>query len=215
MPAAPIIPIRIPLSRDEQPVAATISFANHQDVAALARWRVPALSSRSLRCRAADAREFARFSVKRWQHYRDTRTAAQSLHQLQQMIARSPQGEFCFHLKLEAPWFPATLGCAMIRRTWHHHLALDFLFVHPRVAARLENIKFAGRQLLQAVCLVAHTIGCPRVWGEATEDSAPFYRRYLQQSVDDQFIIPADEIAAFAASIQSESRRLDDPEIAF
>ena len=91
----------------------------------------------------------------------------------------------------------------MIRRTWHHHLALDFLFVHPRIASRLVNVKFVGIQLLQAICMIAQTLGCDRVWGETTLDSAPFYRRYLKQQVDDQFAIGADEIASFATNFRT------------
>jgi hypothetical protein len=41
------------------------------------------------------------------------------------------------------------------------------------------------------------------VWGETTVDSAPFYRRYLKQTVDDQFAIDADEISTFAANFKT------------
>ena len=94
----------------------------------------------------------------------------------------------------------------MIRRTWHHHLALDFLFVHPRISCKLVKVKYVGIQLLQAVCMIARTLGCERVWGEATQDSAPFYRRYLKQPVDDQFAIGSGEIAIFAAQLEAERK---------
>ena len=176
-----------------------LSFADNSDVISNTRWRVPTLTDDALRARAIDSREFALLAAKRWRHYHDTDSTALSLADLRQMIARDPQGEFCFHLKVTADWFPGSLGGAMIRRTWHHHLALDFLFVHPRIASKLVNVKSVGLQLLQAICLIAHTLDCQRVWGETTEDSAPFYRRYLKQPVDDQFALGDDEIGRFAS----------------
>lgn len=167
------------------------------------RWQIPSLKDTILQRRASDSREFALLAAKRWRHYRATDSAALTLRDFQRLIAEAPQGEFCFHLKIIADWFHGTLGGAMLRRTWHHHLALDFLFMHPRIASRVVNVKFVGIQLLQAVCLVAQTLRCQRVWGEATADSAPFYRRYLGQPVDDQFGINAEEIARLAENFRT------------
>lgn len=69
---------------------------------------------------------------------------------------------------------------------------------------RVPNLD--GIQLLQAVCMIGRTLGCQRVWGEATRDSAPFYRRYLRQPVDDQFTIGSGEIATFAAQLEAERK---------
>ena len=206
MPSAtPIIPLTLPVVLDDEPRGATLDFADNADVISATRWRVPSLADEAMQLRAFDAREFALLAAKRWRHYRDTNTAAHSLAELQGLISADQQGEYCFYLKITADWFPASLGGAMIRRTWHHHLALDFLFVHPRIACKHVNVKSVGRQLLQAVCLAAHVLGCQRVWGEATQDSAPFYRRYLKQPVDDQFAIDSMEIASLAAELGSKS----------
>ena len=203
--ATPIIPLTLPVVLDDEPRGATLDFADNSDVISATRWRVPSLADAAMQLRAFDAREFALLAAKRWRHYRDTNTAAHSLAELQGLILADQQGEYCFYLKITADWFPASLGGAMIRRTWHHHLALDFLFVHPRIACKLVNVKSVGRQLLQAVCLAAHVLGCQRVWGEATQDSAAFYRRYLKQPVDDQFAIGSMEIADLAAELGSKS----------
>ena len=204
--ATSVLPISFAVILDDAPADVTLTFAGNADVLSTTRWRVPNLDDGIMQTRAADAREFALLAAKRWRHYRDTDCAALSLAGLRRMIAKDPQGEFCFHLKVTADWFPASLGGAMIRRTWHHHLALDFLFVHPRISSRLVNVKSVGFQLLQAVCMIAQNLGCQRVWGEATRDSAPFYRRYLQQPVDDQFAIRSDEIAIFAAQLEAERK---------
>jgi hypothetical protein len=205
--ATPIIPITFAVFHDDEPADVTLDFADNADVISTTRWRVPTLDNVTLQTRAANSREFALLAAKRWRHYRDTDSSAHSLTELKRMIAESPQGEYCFHLKITADWFPASLGGAMLRRTWHYHLALDFLFVHPRIASRVVNVKSVGLQLLQAVCLIAHDLGCQRVWGETTQDSAPFYRRYLKCPVDDQLAIAEDEIAAFGALLEAERKQ--------
>jgi hypothetical protein len=202
-----MIPITFAVFLDDEPADVTLDLADHADVVSNTRWRVPTLDDEALRTRAADSREFALLAAKRWRHYRDTSCAASSLPELRRMIAAAPQGEFCFHLKVTAEWFPGILGGAMLRRTWYHHLALDFLFVHPRIASRRVNVKSVGLQLLQAICIIAQDLGCQRVWGETTQDSAPFYRRYLKQPVDDQLAIGSDEIATFSSRLKEERKR--------
>ena len=157
-----------------------------------------------MQVRAADAREFARLAAKRWRHYRDTDCAALSLSALQKMIADDPQGEFCFHLKVAADWFPASLGGAMVRRTWCHHLMIDFLFVHPSICGRTVDVKGVGIRILRAICLIARALECKRVWGEATRDSAPFYQQLLESPVEDQFAFKHQHIASLAASLEAE-----------
>lgn len=198
------LPITFTVIHNDLPADAVLGFGSHADVNSATRWRLPTLDDELMEARAFDAREFALLAAKRWRHYRDTGCAALSLAELRRLIQREPQGEFCFYLKITADWFPAILGGAMIRRTWHHHLALDFLFVHPRIASKVTNVRSAGLQLLQGVCLVAHLLGCQRVWGETTQDSATFYRRHLRQPVDDQFAIGSDEITAFADEFSSK-----------
>ena len=66
---------------------------------------------------------------------------------------------------------------------------IDFLFVHPDISGRLLPIKTVGVQILQSICLIARELGCKRVWGEATKDSAPFYQYQLRRKVEDHFFI--------------------------
>jgi hypothetical protein len=191
--------------REDLPAEVFMNFASDDDVQSVKRWRV---SSRlrtnvSMSTRAADACEFAKLAAKRWRHYRDTRTFASSLEALHHLIATDPHGEYCFHLKITAAWFPGILGAAMVRRTWCHHLMIDFLFVHPDICGKLVGIKTVGLQILQSICLLARELGCKRVWGEATLDSASFYQRQLGKLVEDHFAIEKSEIARFAKRLQS------------
>ncbi|WP_395743505.1 hypothetical protein [Prosthecobacter sp.] len=198
-----LLPVRFAVLHSGEPAEVTLNFANNTDVALTTRWRVPQLADPVMRSRAADSREFALLAAKRWRHYRDIHNTARSIAELQRMIAKDAEGEFCFHLKVTADWFPGSLGGAMVRRTWYHHLALDFLFVHPRISSKLVDVRSVGVQLLQGICVVAHALGCQRVWGETTQDSAPFYRRYLEEPVDDQFTISTAEIARLSASLEN------------
>lgn len=200
---APIVPITFPVFVDEEPMSATLDFASHEDVIATTRWRVPRTLAETpaMQTRAADARELAMLAAKRWRHYRTTHTLAYSLDQLVQLIAAGPEGEYCFHLKITADWFPTSLGGAMVRRTWCHHLMLDFMFVHPSISGRKVNVRGAGLKLFQSVCLIAQTLQCPILWGEATRDSSPFYQRQLGRPVKDRFELNPSEIATFATGL--------------
>ena len=194
------LPVHITILRADKPAAVTMNFAKHEDVIAATRWRVPrGLSAQPLlQSRAADACEFALLAAKRWRHYRDTSTAATSLPDLRQMIASDPQGEFAFHLTVSAEWFSGILGGAMIRRTWCHHLMVDFLFVHPRISGKIETVRGTGIRILEGNCCLASILGCRRVWGEATRDSAPFYQSKLHRVISDSFFLTPKEITAFA-----------------
>jgi hypothetical protein len=155
-----------------------------------------------MQLRASDACDFAKFAAKRWQHYFDTGTSAESLASLEEMIARDPEGEFCFHLKAEADWFPESLGGAMVRRTWCHHLMIDLLFVHPAICGKVTSVRNVGISLLRAVCLIAAHLGCERIWGEATRDSSSFYQHHLKRTVKDEFHCEIEDIRRMASALE-------------
>ncbi len=204
-----IIPITFAVSHNDEPMNVTLTFADNADVMSATRWRVPREleDDAAMQARAADAREYALLAAKRWKHYRDTKTAAFSLPQLEAMIAREPEGEFCFYLKVTADWFPASLGGAMVRRTWCNNLMVDFLFVHPSISGKAVNVKSIGVSLLQSICMIAQSLGCLLVWGEATRDSSAFYARQLDRAILDRFDIHTDEIKTFAALLEVEREK--------
>ena len=126
------------------------------------------------------------------------------------MISSDAHGEYCFHLKVTADWFPRSLGGAMVRRTLCHHLIVDFLFVHPRICGKIVPVKGVGVRILQGICLIARSLRCKRVWGEATLDSASFYEHHLHRVVEDSFALEAAEIRAFATALEQKSAALAD-----
>ena len=199
------MPLLLGVLRDDDVVQAELNFASGDDIQAAKKWRVsPRLAKTPhMRHRATEACELAQLAAKRWRYYRDSRTFASSFEQLRSLIAEDPHGEFSFHLKVTADWFPEIMGAAMIRRTWCHHLMIDFLFVHPDICSRLAAIKTVGVQILQSICLLARELGCKRVWGEATQDSAPFYQYQLGRKVEDHFTIEKPEIRRLAARVDN------------
>jgi hypothetical protein len=207
--ASPVIPITFAVSHNDEPRNVTLDFGDNSDVMSATRWRVPREleDDELMQARAADAREYALLAAKRWKHYRDNKAAAFSLPELDKMITDSPEGEFCFYLKVTADWFPASLGGAMVRRTWCNHLMIDFLFVHPSISGKAVSIKGIGISLLQSICMIAQPLGCSLVWGEATRDSAAFYARQLERSILDRFDIHPDEIKTFAALMEAEREK--------
>ncbi len=85
---------------------------------------------------------------------------------------------------------------------------LDFMFVHPSISGRKVNVRGVGLALFQAVCMIARSLKCPLVWGEATRDSSTFYERQLHRPVNDRFDIEDRLISTFAEELE-EQRHMD------
>jgi hypothetical protein len=183
-----------------EPQIVTVQMAQTADIQKAAKWKLP----RSLQIPPArpeemadiitkvnDNLEFARLAAKRWRHYVETGTAATSLKELVLLMAGDAEGEFCFFLKLTAPWFPkGILGQVMLRRTWCHHLFMDFLYQDPPIVAGESSVKKGvGYALLVSVAALARTLQTPVLWGEATKASAPWYQRQFGCEVKDHFIV--------------------------
>ena len=92
-----------------------------------------------------------------------------------------------------ATWRSATpiLGFAYFRRSWCHHLIVDFLSAHPQVIdGQPERIRGVGSGILLQLVALADEMGSSCVWGEATSHSAPFYQRTLGvEKILDHFFI--------------------------
>jgi hypothetical protein len=108
-------------------------FGRPMDVRALMRWRTSVIDQSDPHVR--DALEFRKLATKRWRYYLKGHEAATSLRQLKQRIRDNPTAEIGFLLMAKAHWHaPApVVGCCFCRRTWSHHLIVDFLAVHPKV----------------------------------------------------------------------------------
>ena len=106
-------------------------------------------------------------------------------------------------------WLSPTpiLGFAYFRRSWCHHLIVDFLSAHPRVIdGRPERIRGVGSGILNQLVAVTEEMDIPCIWGEATAHSAPFYERALNVSqILDHFFIE-DEVMRYCRERLHRSR---------
>jgi hypothetical protein len=141
---------------------------------------------------ATDAGEFAALAAKRWFYYTREGATVASLDGLRAAIARNQRSELAFLLVASAGWMKRHkfLALAYCRRTWCHHLVLDFLAVRPGMSFADQPISGIGTGVLASLAAIAASLGMKTIWGEATASSAPFYERVLRlRSVQDVFII--------------------------
>jgi hypothetical protein len=144
---------------------------------------------------------------------RQKRRSASGIATLKRRIAADKDGEVAFLLIVRAVSDPARcLGIALCRRTWANHLVLDFLATHPMCLkpgpGRITGI---GKGLLFGICEIASRIGVSAMWGEATADSAPKYRKIFRlEEANDLFYVPSPNLLAFreAMSTQVKTEKL-------
>ena len=145
-----------------------------------------------------DAVEFTRLAAKRWRYYSGAGEAAESLSGLRQALTRNQHGEVAFILiaSLRQTNCAQPLGLAYCRRTWCHHLALDFLALHPRALDQKNRVTGVGSGIMYGLVRLAKTLHIRRIWGEATVHSAPFYEKLLSLTpILDLFVIESREMA--------------------
>lgn len=161
-----------------------LTFASESEVRRVRAWRKLAP--------ATDACEFAALAAKRWFYYTREGATVASLDELRGVIKRNERAELAFLLVASAEWARRYkfLALAYCRRTWCHHLVLDFLAVRPGVSFANQPIYGIGAGVLYSLTKLANSLGTATIWGEATASSAPFYEKVLQiRPVKDLFII--------------------------
>ena len=166
--------LRFPVSVNGQYCEAEISFATDAEVLRLARWRCPsvlpneALASRKI----INAVEFAKLASHRGAVINVMVRLFRAIQELVEAIQEEPAAELAMVLIARPTWRSKipTLGFAYLRRTWCHHLFLEFLATHPRVIARKhERIGWVGVGILHKIVSLAKDLDVPCIWGEATE----------------------------------------------
>ena len=125
---------------------------------------------------ATDAGEFAALAAKHWFYYTREGATVASLDDLRAAVARNERAELAFIMVATAEWAKRYkfLALAYCRRTWRHHLVLDFLAVRPGVSIANRPIRGIGTGILASLMRLADSLGLETMWGEATASSAPF-----------------------------------------
>lgn len=167
------------------------AFATETDLSLLQSWQRIDVPSENPHAR--DAQEFSRLACKWWQYYARLNATATSLPRLKTMIKRQPAREFAFLVLARVKWHDQApvLGLCCCRRTWCNHIVLEFAAVHPLVLTDMtRNVCGVGTGMLYSLIRIADEIKSSTVWGEATENSAPFYEKVLGiPKVGDHFFI--------------------------
>src|SRR2546422_7710450 len=135
----PII-FHVEAAREFRPVELT--FATEVEVRRVRAWRKMTP--------ATDAGEFAALAAKRWFYYTREGATVASLGGLRAAIKRKERAELAFLLVATAKWVQRYkfLALAYCRRTWCHHLVLDFLAVRPGLTFANQPIYGMGTGIL-------------------------------------------------------------------
>ena len=76
-----------------------------------------------------------------------------------------------------------------------------------RAGAKPAGERGVGSGIVFGLVQLANALHIPRIWGEATVNSAPFYEKLLAVSpVQDLFVIEAPEMAAITRRQEKTSR---------
>jgi hypothetical protein len=172
---------------------AELRFANESEVRRVRGWRKTTPTT--------DAGEFAALAAKRWFYYTREGAAVASLAGLRAAIRRNDRAEIAFLLVASAEWAKRQkfLALAYCRRTWCHHLVLDFLAVRPGVSFANQPIRGIGSGILATLAGLADTLGMETMWGEATASSASFCEKVLKiHPVKDMFVLQRDMLRDIA-----------------
>lgn len=186
---------------------ATLRFASRNELLRYHRSLSPFARKSSTTIR--EAVEFTRLAAKRWRYYARSDEAADSFASLQREICREVRCEVAFIMvaTIRQGRRDLPVGLAYCRRTWCHHLALDFLALHPRALEQPGRVNGVGSGIVFGLVQLARALQIPRIWGEATVNSAPFYEKLLAVSpVVDLFIIETTEMTAITRRQDKMSR---------
>ena len=180
---------RVRVGNDDLPVEFT--FATQRDLTRLAGWR----SSEKLHDNphVQDALEYCQLANKRWKTYRAIGRTAISLAEVRQAVQKDVSTEVVFVMIARAVWHKPSpiLGFCFCRRTWCHHVVLDFAAAHPNaIGPAGGEVHGVGAGMLYSLVQLANSIGVKTVWGEVTKNSAKFYLKTLAvRRVPDHFFI--------------------------
>ena len=168
-----------------------LAFGSEVDLRSIRSWKVPREHGSNPHIR--DSIEYSRLASKRWRYYRREDSSAENLQSLRMALRRDPEAETAFFLIARATWFSPSpiLGLIYCRRTWCHHIVVDFAACHPAVLGEMRlKLRGVGTGMFFGLIRLAEMLKVGTVWGEATKNSAAFYEKALGlSSVKDHFFI--------------------------
>lgn len=198
-------------------------FATRRDIKGLQSWKdaVRGKTNPIL----LDAVELSAMAFRRWREARSKGYVASSVQEIKDFVQDNPHAEVAMLVLAKGPWLKKRnlLGLCYFRRTWSNNIYLDVLTSHPLLARNLNSpVRGVGTALLYFTCCVATEIGAKAVWGEATQNSAHFYRKvfgrndindliYLDEATYKEFKKRIEEKLATPESKHTEPREAAKP----
>jgi hypothetical protein len=178
---------RVRVNNDDLPVE--FVFAKQNDIAQLSRWRSP--TNLCDNPHVQDAIEYCRLANKRWKSYQAIGRTAASVNEMTRAIKRDAHMEIVFVMLACAKWHNPShiLGFCFCRRTWCHHIIMDFAAAHPNAIGPAGGyVRGVGAGMLYSLVKMSDGLGIKTIWGEASANSANAKALALQ-SVSDHFFI--------------------------
>jgi hypothetical protein len=149
-----------------------------------------------------DALSYLIASSQKWSSYTTDSRAFSSVENLTLQIKQKPSHEAVAVITALAEWYSPgrVVGFALIRRTWCHHLAIDFLAAHPRLATPSRDIAGVATALLAAIGELARILNIEKLWLETTDESVDYYKaKFRRADLKDLLVIDrAEFIRPFA-----------------
>jgi hypothetical protein len=181
-------------------------FAKRRDDRAFRKWlksAPPASNPKVL-----DAMELGTLAFRRWREAVTKKRVADCVDDIKDYIEDNPHAEITVLILVRAPWLKGRnlVGLCHFRRTWCNNIYIDFLTKHPSLIGRhKEAVRGVGTALLYFIACVAADIKAGTVWGEATQNSAKFYRKVFEKpEIKDLIFLDEKDYTAFRNRVSSD-----------
>ena len=211
----------LPLELNGKRVTGNIKFAEQKDFGFLNEWREKVGDDPNPF--RVDTVDLAGLAVTRFLEQSGMVPYARSIGDIGDHIIHNPKSEVACFLLLTCGWFPdsSVIGLIHFRRTWCNSIVLDYLAVHPFITKPPDGyphrVNGTGLSLLYFLSRVAEKYASDHIWGEATQISCGFYKRYLSLGVaEDLILAPRSKFVEFAEGLdqrwqgKSETMKVDD-----
>ena len=136
------------------------------------------------------------------------RRVADRLQDIKDLIQDNPYAEVAVLILVKVPWLRRNnlAGVLFFRRTWCNNIFLEYLVVHPLYARNPEGpVRGVGTAMLYFLSNIATEIDAGTIWGEATQNSAPFYRKMFgRKGIDDRIHLSRKTYKAFQVEMEAK-----------
>ena len=154
-----------------------------------------------------NAMELATLAFRRWKEAHKEGQVAHSVQDIKDYIRNNPHEEITILILVRARWLKdrTLAGLCHFRRTWCNNIFIDFLTRHPSLVRKptTSKIRGVGTALLYFVTSVAAEIEAGAVWGEATQNSAEFYKGAFEKpNIKDLFFLKKKDYTAYVKRIR-------------